>query len=181
VTAYRLRAQGKFADAERTLLEFLFNHPSNIQARLLLIRLYAQDLKQLAKAEEALARLERLPHVPAWQVDYARTSIYDWANPQAAAPEPPPIPLPESIEELLLRGFPGTAIEKLEHKIKEQPGDFDSWLKLAEARGRYCGDIHSAEKIVRKIQGNRAFTPEQIQLAQARLTEWRAAKPPARI
>ena len=85
--------------------------------------------------------------------------------------------LPESVDELLAGGHLGTAIEILEHKIKEQPGDFDLRLKLAEAHGRHSGNIHRAEKIVLQIESNHGFSAEQIQIAKARLKEWREAKP----
>jgi hypothetical protein len=172
---YRLHSQGNFAEVEKTLKLLVEKHPSHVHALLLLIRLYAQDLKQPDQAAEALRRLERVPHIPAWQVEYARRSLLDWGQEKPALP--PPVPLPESIDELLAQGYSGTAIEILEQKIKEQPGDFDSWLKLAEAQGLYCHNLQAAEKIVRKIENNRLFTAEQVQLAKTKLAGWRVAAP----
>ena len=122
-----------------------------------------------------LRRLERVPHIPHWQVDYARRSLHDWGRDKPVLP--PPVPLPASVDELLAQGYSGTAIEILEQKIKEQPGDFDSWLKLAEAQGLYCHNLHAAEKIVRKIGSNRLFTAEQVKIAETKLAEWRVARP----
>lgn len=104
-------------------------------------------------------------------MDYARRSLDDWS---ADKPAPDaPAPLPESVDELLAQGYAGTAIEILEQKLKTEPADFDSLLKLAEAQARYCHNLPGAEKIVRRMEKNPAFTPEQIQTAQAKLAEWR--------
>lgn len=178
VEAARLRAQGDFLGAEKILLPFLEQHPAHVQALLLLLRLYAQNLKQPERAREILGRLEQVPRIPAWQVDYARRSLADWST-DKPAPEASVI-LPESVDELLAQGYSGTAIEILEQKIKDAPGDFEAWLKLAEAQGRYCHNLHAAEKLVRKIENNRAFTDAQIQTARAKLNEWRTAKPPGK-
>ena len=82
---------------------------------------------------------------------------------------------PETLEELLAKGYFGTAIEILEQKIKEQPRDFDLWLKLAEVQGQHCGNVKRAEKIVQQIGANPASNPEQIQLARTKFNEWREA------
>jgi hypothetical protein len=171
--AGRLHAQGDFAGTEKILVPLLEKNPTHVQALLLLMRLYAQDLKQPARATEIFARLERVPRIPQWQVDYARRSLHDWSRDKPVLP--PPLPLPETVDELLAQGYSGTAIEKLEQKTREQPGDFDAWLKLAEAQGLHCRNITAAEKIVRKMEFNRAFTPDQVQTARAKLTEWRLA------
>jgi hypothetical protein len=173
VKAARLRSQGDFAGAEKILVPFLEQHPAHVHGLLLLLRLYAQDLKQPARAAEILPRLERVPRIPAWQVDYARRSLADWSADKPAPADAAPEVLPESVDELLAQGYAGTAIELLEQKLKDQPGDFDSLLKLAEAQGRYCHNMPAAEKIVRKIEKNPAFTPEQIQTAHTKLAEWR--------
>ena len=91
---------------------------------------------------------------------------------------PPPKEAPassKSVEELLAARCFGTAIEVLEQKIQEQPQNFDLWLKLAEAHGRYCGDLKRAEKILGQMKNSFAFSTEQIQAATRRLGEWRAA------
>ena len=171
--ARHLRSQGNFVEAEKILDSHVKQNSSDIEAALHLIRLYAQDLKHEPKAMETLRQLEKQPHVPAWQIDYARRSIPEWIH---AAPEAGPEPLPESIDELLAQGYSGTAIEILEQKIKEQPGDFDLWLKLAEAKGRYLGDYRAAEKIVHKMERDGGFSAEQIQTAKTKLAEWRNTK-----
>ena len=173
VKAGRLRAQGDFAGAEKILLPFLEQNPAHVQALVLLLRLYAQNLKQPDKAAGTLRRLEQVPHIPRWQVEYAQRSLHDWSQPEPVSTAA--VPLPESVDELLAQGYSGTAIEILEQKIKEQPADFDSWLKLAEAQGLYCHNMGAAEKIVRNIETSRAFTAEQIQTAQTKLAEWRRA------
>jgi len=58
----------------------------------------------------------------------------------------------------------------------EQPDDFDSRLKLAEAYALHSGDVHRARKIIRQIENHPAFSAEQIEAARAKLAEWRGAK-----
>jgi hypothetical protein len=171
---YRLRSEGKIAEAVTLLSAFVEQNPSNVQALLLLIRLFAQDLKQPDDAAEALRLLEKQPHVLAWQIDYARRSLHDWSQDK---PVPPPAePLPESIDELLAKGYSGTAIEILDKKIKETPGDFDLWMKLVEAHAVYFRDKYTAQKLVQKMERDRAFTGDQIQTAKTKLTGWIEAK-----
>ena len=172
--AHRLRSEGNFSEAERILKSLLAENPSNLQAALMLMRLYVQDFRRSDKAMEVLRSLEKQPHVPPDSIEYARRSINDWGQ---RKPKPAAVVLPESVDELLALGHLGTAIDILERKIREQPEDFGSWLKLAGAHGFYSGNIHRAEKIVREIEGNRAFSAEQVRLAKAKLAEWREARP----
>jgi hypothetical protein len=81
----------------------------------------------------------------------------------------------ETIDELLAQRYFGTALEILEQKIREEPPDFDSWLKFAEVHAVYCGNLNRAEKIIREIETNSAFTPEQVQATRYKLKEWRKA------
>jgi thioredoxin-like negative regulator of GroEL len=171
--ADRLRSQGKLHEAESLLQSLLVENPSNVDAALLLMRLYAQDLRRGDKASEVLRALERQPHVPAAPIEFARRSINEWSNP---TPMKSAVKVqPESIDELVAHRYFGTAIELLEQKIKEQPQDFDLWLKLAETHGQHCGNVKRAKKIIQQIEANAAFRPEQIQLARTRLDEWREA------
>jgi predicted Zn-dependent protease len=172
--AYRLRAEGKFDEAETILKSLLAENPSDVDAALMLMRLYVRDLRRSDKAAEVLRSLEKQPHMPSGHLEYARRSITEWGQRKSA---PAPEVLPESIDELLACGHLGTAIEILEQKIAGQPWDFDLWLKLAEAHGLHSGNIHRAEKIVQKIESGHGFNAEQIQIAKARLKEWREAKP----
>ncbi|MGH7991992.1 MAG: tetratricopeptide repeat protein [Limisphaerales bacterium] len=172
--AYQLRSQGKLSEAEARLNSLLTKNPANVDAALMLMRLYAEDMHRSDKAHEVLRSLEQQPHVASTHIEFARRSIDEWSHPQAkrAVVEAQP----ESLDELLAKGYFGTAIEILEQKVKEQPQDFDLWLKLAETQARYCGNIHQAEKIIQQLEANSAFSPEQIQLAKTRLKEWRAAR-----
>lgn len=174
VEASRLRGQGKFGEAETILQSLLAENPANVDAALMLMRLYVQDLRRSDKAAEVLRSLEQQPHIPPAHLEYARRSIIEWGQKK---PAPAAVLLPESIDELLAGGYVGTAIETLERKIKEQPKDFDLWLKLAEAHGLRCGNFQRAEKIVQQIESNRGFNAEQIEMAKARLKEWREARP----
>ena len=142
---------------------------------MMLIRLYAEDLRLPDRAEAVLESLARQPHVPSAPVEYARRSITEWSR---GKPEPEAVdPQPESIDELLARGYLGTAIEILERKIEERPGDFDLRMKLAEVCGRHCGDVERARKIVRNIEAQPGFSPEQVQSARAKLEEWQKGRP----
>lgn len=169
--ASRLRRQGKFAEAETILKSLLLENPSNVDAALMLIRLYAQEMRQPDKATEILRSLEEQPHVSSGHVEFARRSIPEWSR---GKPKPEEVAVPpESVDELLAQRYLGTAVEMLEQKTGEQPQDFELWLKFAEAYALHCGNVSRAEKIVRRIEANPAFTAEQIQLARMKLGEWR--------
>ena len=156
------------------LQTLLAENPSNVDAALMLMRLYVRDLRRSDKAAEVLRALEKQPHIPSAHLEYARRSIVEWGHRKSA---PAAQVLPESVDELLACGYLGTAIEILERKIKEQPKDFDLWLKLAEAHGLHSGNLQRAGKIVQQIEANHGFGAEQIQIAKARLKGWREAKP----
>ena len=173
IEAYRLRGQGKLNEAESLLNSLLAKNPSDVDAALMLTRLYVQDMNRSDKAHEVLRSLAQQPHVPRDPIEFARRSIDEWSRPgpKAEVVEAQP----ESVDELLAKGYFGTAIEVLEQKAREQPADFDLWLKLAETHARHCGHIKRAEKIVDQIEANPVFSPEQIQLATAKLKEWQEA------
>jgi tetratricopeptide (TPR) repeat protein len=172
--AYNLRSQGKFDEAAALLNSLLAENPANVDAALMLMRLYAQDLRRSDKAAEILRALEKQPHIPPGHIDYAQRSIQDWGRKKRA---PKVVSLPESVDELIACGYLGTAIEVLERTVKEQPQDFDSWLKLAEAHGLHSGNIHRAEKMVQKIESSGGFSAEQIQTVKVKLKEWRITQP----
>jgi hypothetical protein len=172
--AYRLRAQGKLNEAEAMLNSLLMENPANTDAALMLTRLYAQDMHRSDKASEVLRSLEQQPNIARAHIEFARRSIDEWGHPRAK--EVVVEAQPESLDELLANGYFGTAIEILEQKTREQPQDFDSWLKLAETHAQHCGNINRAEKIIQQIEANPAFGPEQIQLAGTKLKEWREAR-----
>jgi len=174
VEAHRLRSEGKFTEAEAILQTLLAENPSNVDAALMLMRLYVQDFRRSDKAAEILRALEKQPHMPPAHLEYARRSIVEWGRRKSA---PAAEVLPESVDELLACGYLGTAIEILERKIKEQPKDFDSRLKLAEAHGLHSGNVQRAGKIIQQIEAGGDFSAEQIQTAKARLEEWRKAEP----
>lgn len=173
--AYQLRMQGRFQEAESILKPLLSEDPRNVDAAMMLMRIYAQDLRQPEKATEILEALEKQPHISPAHVEFARRYIGEWSQgkPKLEKVDAPP----ESIDEMLAQGYLGTTIEILEQKIEEQPGDFDSWIKLAEVHALHCGNIQRAEKIVRQIEASPGFTPEQVQNARTKLGELRKARP----
>lgn len=171
--ASHLRRQGKFTEAETILKSLLLENPSNVDAALMLIRLYAQEMRQPDKAMEILRSLEQQPYISFSHVDFARRSIHEWIQ---GKPKPEKVEVPpESVDELLAHRYFGTAAEILEQKTGEKPQDFDLWLKFAEVYAVHCGNVKRAEKIIQRIEANPAFTAGQIQLAKAKLKEWREA------
>jgi len=173
VEASHLRRDGKYGKAEAMLKSLLFRNPDNVDAAMMLIRLYAQDLRYPDKAQKVLRTLEKRPHVPRGHTDFARRSIREWSQ-STSEPEPEPV-LPESIDELLAQGHLGTAVERLEQKTSEQPEDFELWMRLAGVHAELCGCVNNAEVVVKQIEENPIFEPEQILTARARLAEWRKA------
>lgn len=169
--ADRLRSQGKFAEAELILQSLLLRNPQDVEAAMMLMRLYAQDLHQPMSAMLVLQTLEKQPHVAPAHVDFARRSIEEWSDPRRQPPEPDEPPPSGSVDELLARGFLGTAIEMLEEQVKAQPQDFERRMKLAEVQAVNCRNLPAAEKMVKQMEGT--FSREQIQFAGARLKEWR--------
>ena len=172
--AGRLRAEGKTAAAEQSLKLLLAKNPADAGAAMMLIRLYAQDLHQPGKAMETLRTLEQQKHVSKDYLEFARGAITEWSRP---GPEPDVATImPDSLDEMLAKGFFGTAIEALEQRLKDQPDDFDLRLKLAEVHAVRCHHFSRAEKIIRQIETGPNFNPEQKALAGAKLKEWRETR-----
>jgi hypothetical protein len=176
--AGRLRAQGKFTEAETFLKARLTKQPADSGAALMLIRLYAEDLKQPDAAAKLLAAMEKEPHISKDHLEFARRSLAEWNRPNRKAPVPADEMLPPSLEEMLARGFFGSAIELLEEKIKAQPRDLDLRLKLAEIHALHCDNLPRAEKIVRQLGAEKVFSAGQVSSAEAKLKEWRERKLP---
>ena len=174
----RLRTQGKFVEAEQLLKSLLVKNPADHEAGIMLMRVYAQDLREPARAHEVLRELEKQPYMPAANLEFARRSIGEWSQTKSAATqepqEPAGSPKLESLDDLLEQGSYGTAVAMLEQYIKAQPGDFELRLKLAEVYAVQCKDFYRAEKVVRQIELAPNFNPQQVALARAKLAEWQA-------
>lgn len=169
--ASRFRSQEKYYEAEQLLKALLVKNPAHIDAAMLLMRLYAENLRQPERAREVLCRLEQQPHIPASHVDFARHSIDEWAVPKPAVRVAALVS--ESVEALVASGRFGSAVEMLEQKIGERPGDFEAWLQLAEIHGRHCHNMPRALKILRQIELSPDFSRAQFLLAEARFKTWR--------
>jgi tetratricopeptide (TPR) repeat protein len=170
--AHRLRQQGKFNEAASMLNLMLAENPRDVDAAMPLMRLYALDLHQPKRARKILRDLENQPHMAASHLEFARQSIEEWCQPQ---PKPADEEAPAgSVDELMAQGFIGTAIEMLEEQVEAQPENFDLQLKLAEFYARQASNLSAAERIVGQMDGK--FSPEQLQIAQARLKEWQLRK-----
>lgn len=189
----RLRDQKRFAEAVAALEIMLKKDKDDLAAALFLMRIQSQDLHRSDQAKARLQTLAEHSHFPPHFADYARRRIGEWSDPlprkekstegieSLLVDSPVPakkasdaVPDAASADQLLAAGHLATAIELLESKVREQPGDFDSWLKLAEAHGVYCRDLARAGKLVDKMAGNPAFSMEQIQMARAKLKAWRS-------
>lgn len=175
VDAGRLRAQGKFGEAEQLLQSLLAKNPADDGAAIMLMRLYAQDLRQPDRAYEVLRALEKQPHVPAAHLEFARRSIDEWRQPQAAQPDRAQPRKAKSVDELLAQGSYGVAVEMLEEQIKTQPENFELQLKLAEVYAVHCKILPRAERIVGHMERTPSFSPRQIAAARAKLAEWHAS------
>jgi hypothetical protein len=171
----QLRLEGKFTAAEQRLKAMLAENPNHLEAAMLLVRLYAEDLRRPSQAHEVLHALEKQPHVSAAHVEFARRSIHEWSRPRPAPIETAAPPAAESIDELLAQGFFGSAIERLEVQVKTQPQDFEPRLKLAEVFAVNCKDLQRAEKIIRQLDTAAGFSPLQIESARTKLADWRSA------
>ncbi len=80
------------------------------------------------------------------------------------------------VDELLAERRLGTAVEVLERKLREQPADYETWVKLAEVYALHCGNVERAAIIIRRMEINPAFTPEQNKAAATQLKKWREAR-----
>lgn len=169
--AARWRSQEKFTEAEQLLTSLLTKNPADTDAAMLLMRLYAENLRQPDRAREVLRLLEQQPHVSTSHLEFARRSIDEWATPKQT--ETVAAASPESVDDLVASGRFGSAIEMLEQKVGERPADFAAWLQLAEIHGWHCHNLPRAAKIIRQMELSPDFTREQIQLAEARLQTWR--------
>ena len=193
---FALLDQKRYAETEIRLNQLLVREPRNTAAYLVLIRLYARELQNENSAHALIERLAKRGWLPPAFVEYARHCLGGWLKPvtsgikanegvesllvERKTPEvpDPAVEEPEStIADLLAAGRLGTAIELLETRVRHRPDDFEAWLMLAEAHGRYCCNLERARETVRRIEMNGAFNPQQIREAQAKLQEWRERLP----
>jgi tetratricopeptide (TPR) repeat protein len=182
----RLCELNQFDQAELQLKQLLAGQPKNWAAMLLLMRIYAAGLSQPQKALALLEPMNKPPQMHKAFVKYARPSVSEWtaaafqppmdANqiPAGVSSGPPPVPMivEVSLDELLKNKQLSTAVEYLEKAIAQEPGNFDFRIKLAEVYAVYCADLNRAGRIIQKMENSSAFTPEEIQLARAKLKEW---------
>jgi thioredoxin-like negative regulator of GroEL len=198
--AQNLYDEGHCLQAEYRLRQMLKHEPENLTAGLMLMKLYAENLRDRNRALALLRAFEQGRAVPYGFIEYARQRINEWFDPatvrlkspegiesilvqrkQVEEPEEDMHPQFSSIADLLKSGRLGTAIERLETDIKKRPHDFDSRLQLAEAYGRYCCNFTRAREIVAKMETNPAFSTEQVRRAKAKLQEWRTRRPNSQV
>jgi hypothetical protein len=174
--AGKLRAHGKFSEAETFLKARLEKIPADSGAALMLMRVYAEDLRQPQAAAEVLKILEKQPDVSKDHLEFARRSLVEWSQPKRKIAEEEIVP--QSLDEMLEKRFYGSAIEFLEGKIKAAPEDFALRLRLLEIHAVNCENFPGAEKLVRQVAAEKIFSAEQIAAAESKLKEWRAKKLP---
>jgi hypothetical protein len=83
----------------------------------------------------------------------------------------------DPIEKLLAEQRLGTAVEMLQQQVKTQPGNFDLWLRYAEAHGLHCGNLNTATKIIKQMERSGNFKKSQIKKAYTRLRKWHEKHP----
>lgn len=84
--ALQLRAAGLYAEAAGKLELLLTREPEHLAAALLLMQIYAQDLRAPHKARKCLERVAHQPFTSTAFADYARRSITEWEQLQPALP-----------------------------------------------------------------------------------------------
>jgi len=173
--ASRLRASGNFSGAESLLKSLLAKNPADDGAALMLMRVYAQDLKQPEQARAVLQALEKQPHVSAAHLEFARRSLDEWSNPQADDSGSDEMPELAPVDDLLMQGNLGTAVRILETQAREYPENFELQLKLAETYAVHCNNLMKAEKLIRTLELRSRFSPDQISRAWQKVDEWRLA------
>jgi tetratricopeptide (TPR) repeat protein len=171
--AVTLRETGDFSGAEAMLKPLLAKNPADSQVALLLMRVYAQDLRQPDMARMVLMALEKQPHVPPAHLEFARRSIDEWSRSAPMEAAPTATERPRSLEELLQDKAYGSAVTMLEQNIAEQPREFELRMKLAEIHALCCHNLPRAEKIIGQMESAGSFSPEQIASGKAKLKEWR--------
>lgn len=175
--ASRMRAAGDYEGAERLLRSLLYQNPADEGAALMLIRVYAQDLREPELARKVLDEFAQQPRVSAGHVEFARRSLDEWLNPSPLTTEQPidpPAVESQSIDELLAQGSLGTAVERLLAQIREEPRNLRLRLRLAEVYAVNCENLVKAEKIIFQIIHSPGVSADITSYAQARLEEWRA-------
>ena len=85
----------------------------------------------------------------------------------------------DRVEKLLLERRLGTAIEIIKQEAEAQPENFDLWLRYAEAHGHHCGDLNTAEKIIRLMDRSGHFKKAQMKKVLGRMKKWRKQHPTA--
>ena len=182
----RPAAQKLIDDALETfgpnLLEFLQNSldewmklpvRSTAKRRRLLDRLLRRDPPELAPRKLALNfQLAAKPpskdpldvHVERLQQSQAKN------QPDTSATHDP-------VEKMLLERRLGSAVELLQQQAEAAPANFEVWLRYAEAHGHHCGQVATAEKIIKRMERSGHFKKAQLKKAHTQLRKWHKKHP----
>lgn len=119
------------------------------------------------------------PPAPPKADDHLTTYL---ARVKAAQGQPPDTSLVhDQVEKLLLERRLGTAVELIKQQAEAQPENFDLWLRYAEAHGHHCGDLNTAEKIIRRMDRSGHFKKAQMKKVHARLKKWHMKHPKTQV
>lgn len=91
---------------------------------------------------------------------------------------PPPPPPKDKYDEMINTAQFGTAVDLLKKELETNPTQFNLWLRYAEVQGLHCGNIQRAERIIEQMDRTGHFDEQQMQLAVAKLSEWRVKHSP---
>ena len=174
--AKEMRSQRNFLAAEELLKRKLARRPDDVEAAHLLMRVYAEDLHSPDAAKKVLKQFCKRQPVKRDFIAGAEASIAAWSRPKPKEKYPAETPATGSVSDLLAQGCYGSAIEILEREIEAQPKDLELRLQLAEVFAVRCGEIERAGKVIQKMQ--RTFSTEQMEVAHAKLKQWREAPKP---
>ena len=97
----------------------------------------------------------------------------------AQAPLPDTSRVQDRVEKLLQERRLGSAVELIKQQAEAAPENFDLWLRYAEAYGQHCGDINTAERIIRRMDRSGHFKKVQMKKVLGQLKKWRKQHPTA--
>ena len=83
----------------------------------------------------------------------------------------------DPVEKMLLERRLGSAVELLQQQAEAAPANFELWLRYAEAHGHHCGQVATAEKIIKRMERSGHFKKAQLKKAHTQLRKWHKKHP----
>jgi len=163
--AARLREQQKFTAAESLLRSLLQKNPADDAAAIMLMRVYAQDLRQPQRAYKLLHALEKQPHVPAAHLEFARRSLPEWTAARPGGTGVPPVESgvpPDSAR--TMENQTTLIVARPERPEKQGRLPFDPvFVDKLLARGRFGSAVETLEQ---HVQAHPEDFASQLKLAE---------------